>query len=94
VKVLVKVGDRSPKEPNRRRGHGCWARLIASSAIADHEPGKDLEVDVCGAGAGLGNQSGRSHTPTARRTRNGDESFTPGAWEETPEAKTLDVGVG
>jgi hypothetical protein len=42
----------------------------------------------------MGNQFGRSHTPTARRTRSGDESFTPGAWEETPEAITLDVVAG
>jgi len=28
---------------------------------------QDLEVDVCGAGARMGNQSGRSYTPTARR---------------------------
>jgi hypothetical protein len=39
-------------------------------------------------------QAGRSHGPTARRSRSGDESFTPGAWEETPEAITLDVGAG
>jgi hypothetical protein len=84
VKVLAKISDRSPKEPKRRRGHGWHARLIASLSIADHEPGIDLEVDVRSAGAEAIRQELRTN---GAEGRGGDESLTPGAWEETPEAK-------
>jgi len=52
VKVLVKACKRSPKEPKRRRGHGCQAGPIPSQDIADHKPEMNLEVDATGPGAG------------------------------------------
>jgi len=68
-----------PREINRLAGN-CGSR-----------DGRDLEVDVTGAGAGAIRQE---LVTNGEEGADGDESSTPASWEETPEAKTLDVGVG
>jgi len=68
-----------PREPKRLAGD-CGSR-----------DGRNLEVDVTGAGAGAIRQE---PVTNGGEGADGDEPSTPASWEETPEAKTLDVGVG
>jgi hypothetical protein len=67
------------------------AGLITSRAIADHWSVQNLEADVPGAGAiARWQELGANDAEGC----DGDESALTGWWEETPEAKTLDVVAG